>query len=1080
MATYYFDSISGNDSNTGASWAQAWQGNTRQIATYIASGNIIWLRGSWSNQVGGTFTGLSGFELRVHPDDGALLDCRTRHNSGWSNVSSSKVWKKSFTYQTHRLFLGSGQATGFTEGSDVAKRQLVTTTGSWISTAASDGQVVTVLDAGSVNQSRFWYWDGVSGTLYVRSTNSSTDPDTAYDGIWTCDGRDAGFADRRRWTPFEFVNCTSLYIGDVEIRGAVRPLRLVNSSGTIKPFLTDFPHYQWETLALYGSTSGARPTLTVESPRVLLRRPNFADDIMQSNNGGNFNDGNGQRQQGGADCVVLAQRWQSLSIYDGTVQGGVHGAIAAQWYHNLDVAGTVLVRGTYIDSRLGRYARGLNLQQRSGYTINAITFERITVDGQNINSQVNMSNLTIRDSVFRNGRLGWFSTDGSTPTYIDKYDPTFNSASRWRNSHAIDVSRVDSNAIFGAPMTFDNVIFDGQHDAVFAYVHYGSGQNSFNTRVRNCWFIRNAALAGAMLGNRVFWNDNEPYSITFENTNKHSGYTTIPSGTTTMSAAEVTLYGARAQVSSFTFAPTNSTVTASGSQAVTITARNGAGAAVPNFAGVTATSSDAGVATATAPTTPTGATGQVAMTVNGVANGTATITLSALMGAASSALPVTTGSGVPTGVRVLQSAIATAEAAASVSCSMSALSTNSKLYAFAGGYLDGATGVTITDSRSPAATWTAIDGGFHTGGTSTSIGIFALSSPISSGTPSITVTATPTKSPAATNAYISLILVEVADAGAVQASAFDIGKSATPTVDLPSITAPALVLAGTGQSGVGAPIIAPGTGFTLLQVKYANAGIGVQSKKVSANGQNDPTFSLISTVDVIPSSDIEWPAVAFALDEAVLTEPAITTNTLAAATTGVAYSVTLSATGSTPITWAVTAGALPAGLSLNTGTGVVSGTTTTVETASFTVSATNGVGVAVKALTIAVSAAATAPVITTATLPSGQVGVLYTQPLAATGTAPITWAITSGTLPLGLALNTSTGVISGTPTTAGTSPFTVQASNSVSTAAAVLSVAVAAAPAPPPPPPEPPPLQGQWTRVPRDAEVWIRVPRDEP
>jgi hypothetical protein len=327
---------------------------------------------------------------------------------------------------------------------------------------------------------------------------------------------------------------------------------------------------------------------------------------------------------------------------------------------------------------------------------------------------------------------------------------------------------------------------------------------------------------------------------------------------------------------------------------------------------------------------------------------------------------------------------------------------------------------------------------------------------------------------------MSLILVEVADAGTVQANAFAIGQSATPTVDLPSITAPALVLAGTGQSGVGAPIIAPGTGFTLLQVKYANAGIGVQSKKVSATGENDPTFSLISTVDGIASSTIEWPAVAFALNESILTAPAITTNTLAGATTGVAYSATLTATGSATITWAVTAGALPAGLSLAASTGVISGTPTTVETASFTVSATNGAGVAVKALSIAVAVSTTAPAITTASLPNGQVGVLYTQPLAATGTAPITWAITSGTLPLGLALNTSTGVISGTPTTAGTSPFTVQASNSVSTAAAVLSIAVAAAPAPPPPTPEPPPLQGQWTRVPRDAEVWIRVPRDEP
>ena len=71
------------------------------------------------------------------------------------------------------------------------------------------------------------------------------------------------------------------------------------------------------------------------------------------------------------------------------------------------------------------------------------------------------------------------------------------------------------------------------------------------------------------------------------------------------------------------------------------------------------------------------------------------------------------------------------------------------------------------------------------------------------------------------------------------------------------------------------------------------------------------------------------------------------------------------------------------------------------------------------------------PTITTTTLPNGTVGTSYSQTLTATGTAPITWSITDGSLPTGLTLNESTGEISGTPTTAGTSTFTVTATNTV-------------------------------------------------
>lgn len=67
--------------------------------------------------------------------------------------------------------------------------------------------------------------------------------------------------------------------------------------------------------------------------------------------------------------------------------------------------------------------------------------------------------------------------------------------------------------------------------------------------------------------------------------------------------------------------------------------------------------------------------------------------------------------------------------------------------------------------------------------------------------------------------------------------------------------------------------------------------------------------------------------------------------------------------------------------------------------------------------------------ITTTTLPDATAGSAFSQDLAATGTAPLTFTVSGGSLPAGLTLSPS-GTISGTPTTAGTSNFTVMVTDS--------------------------------------------------
>jgi hypothetical protein len=181
--------------------------------------------------------------------------------------------------------------------------------------------------------------------------------------------------------------------------------------------------------------------------------------------------------------------------------------------------------------------------------------------------------------------------------------------------------------------------------------------------------------------------------------------------------------------------------------------------------------------------------------------------------------------------------------------------------------------------------------------------------------------------------------------------------------------------------------------------------------------------------------------------------PRLVLSSTASATTqvGQSYSQTNVASGGTmPYTYSVSAGTLPAGATLNTSTGTVSGTPTTAGAFSYTIKATDSVTPTAQTATQVTSGAIAATLTLTATASSTtQVGQAYSQSNAASGgTAPYTYSVSAGALPAGVTLNAATGAVSGTPTAAGAFSYTIKVTDSGSpaqTATQVVSGAIAPA-----------------------------------
>jgi hypothetical protein len=134
--------------------------------------------------------------------------------------------------------------------------------------------------------------------------------------------------------------------------------------------------------------------------------------------------------------------------------------------------------------------------------------------------------------------------------------------------------------------------------------------------------------------------------------------------------------------------------------------------------------------------------------------------------------------------------------------------------------------------------------------------------------------------------------------------------------------------------------------------------------------------------------------------------------------------------GTGALTFRVSSGALPPGLSLASNVGAVSGTPTVAGTFPCTVTVTDAAGAsAQQSYTVTINSPAT---VSPATLPDGQLGQPYGASItAAGGTGPNTFIVYRGSLPPGLSLDPDTGILHGTPTVPGGFTFDVNVIDAV-------------------------------------------------
>ena len=276
-------------------------------------------------------------------------------------------------------------------------------------------------------------------------------------------------------------------------------------------------------------------------------------------------------------------------------------------------------------------------------------------------------------------------------------------------------------------------------------------------------------------------------------------------------------------------------------------------------------------------------------------------------------------------------------------------------------------------------------------------------------------------------------------------------QAATQATSLTIISGPGLSFPAPPPGEVGAAYsytltASGGTGPYAWSVSAGSLPAGITLNSASGLLSGTPTAAGTSNF-TIKVTDTAGQAATQATSLAIVSGPSLSFPAPPSGEIGVAYSYTLTASGGTgPYAWSVSSGSLPAGITLNSASGLLSGTPTAAGTAAFTIKVTDAAGqAATQATSLTIISG---PTLSFAAPPAGEIGAAYSYTLTASGgTGPYAWSVSGGSLPAGITLNASTGLLSGTPTAAGTSNFTIKVTDANSqTATQATSLAIVSGP----------------------------------
>lgn len=261
------------------------------------------------------------------------------------------------------------------------------------------------------------------------------------------------------------------------------------------------------------------------------------------------------------------------------------------------------------------------------------------------------------------------------------------------------------------------------------------------------------------------------------------------------------------------------------------------------------------------------------------------------------------------------------------------------------------------------------------------------------------------------------------------------------TIDGPAVITSALSAGGTAGQLFTYSLTAEGTAPITRSMTGVPAwasfdvGSGLLSGTPPAQGVFTITLGAVNGI----GSDSKTLTVTIAAPPPTPTPPVITSALTASGVVGQAFSYSITATGQVPMTFSATG--LPAWASLDTNTGVISGTPSVGGSVSISMTATNGLGADTKSLTLSISSP---PAITSSLAESAVAGQAFSYTLTALGTAPVTFSASS--VPAWASFDAMTGVLSGTPTAEGSSSVGFTATNAAGSDSETLVITVRTVP----------------------------------